>query len=126
VCTGAVRRAVLQHAIDAAGNDTTSRHCLAVRRVLILTLLSFDQRATLLKDLLSVTEPNLLVNTIWATKALITYAIMQQVDVPHRAEILEAAEGLMMHPVQQIADLACSLEDLLSSYDTGMDSDEEY
>jgi hypothetical protein len=89
-------------------------------------VLSFGQRATLLKDLLSVTEPNLLVNTIWATKALITYAIMQQVDVPHRAEILEAAEGLMMHPVQQIADLACSLEDLLSSYDTGMDSDEEY
>lgn len=64
-------------------------------------------------------------NTIWALKSLITSAIMQQVEVPYRAVILEGAEALMMHPVQQIADLACSLEDLLSSYDIGMDSDED-
>lgn len=84
------------------------------------------QRAAVLKDLLTVSEPNLLVNAIWALKALITYAIMQQMDVPYHAEILEAAEQLMMHPVQQIADLACTLEDQLSNCGGDMDSDEEY
>ncbi len=80
----------------------------------------------MLKDLLTVTEPNLLVNTIWALKALVTHAIMHQAEIPYCGEIRDAVDSLVVHPVAQIADLACSLEDMLSSHADDMDSDEEY
>lgn len=78
----------------------------------------------MLKELLTVQEPNLLVNTIWALKALITYVIMHQAELPYKGEIRDHVDTLVAHPVPQISDLACSLDDLLSNCED--DDDDGY
>lgn len=80
---------------------------------------------SMLRDLLAVQEPNLIVNAIWALKAVANHCIMHQTAIPYLEETREQLDALVVHPVAQIADLACSLEDMLSSYADAMDSDEE-
>lgn len=76
-------------------------------------------------DLLNITEPNLLVNAICAMKSLFTYAIMHSIRIQRYGDIRDQVENLFSHPIQQIADLACSLEDLVSSYADNMEDEED-
>lgn len=85
---------------------------------------AFQQSAMLVMELLSTTEPNLLVNAICAMKAVFTYAIMHSIVIHRHADIRDHLDNLFVHPIQQIADLACSLEDMVSSYADTMEDDD--
>lgn len=76
-------------------------------------------------ELLSTTEPNLLVNAICAMKAVFTYAIMHSLAIHRHGEVRDSLDCLFVHPIQQIADLACSLEDMVSSYADTMEQDDD-
>lgn len=93
-------------------------HCSSV--VLLLSV----QSAVLVMELLTTPEPNLLVNAICAMKAVFTFAVMHSILIQRYGDIRDQLDNLLVHPIQQIADLACSLEDIVSNYADRMEDED--
>ena len=87
------------------------------------------QCMTLLLEIFDTTDLNLLSSVISAIKVLFTQAMMKQHAIAQAHVVSDKVDELLVHPNMQIADLASSLEDLVSCYhgeEVGTDDDEEY
>lgn len=77
----------------------------------------------ILAELIDTPDLNLLVNVISAMKVVFTQGLMNHHHIAQLHVITDKIDDLLVHPNAQIADLASSLEDMISCY-SGEEVDE--
>jgi len=86
----------------------------------------------MLLELMETPDLNLLVNLIHSIKVVFTQAMMNHHHLHQAHVVTEKVDELLVHPNSQVADLALSLEDMISCYggedldDGEWSGDEEY
>ena len=85
----------------------------------------------MLLEIVDTPDLNMLVNVICAIKVVFTQGMMNHYHLSQTHLVSEKIDELLVHPNEQIADLASSLEDMVSCFageevDNDWTDDDEY